>query len=90
MPGDNKKYAIYNEAGKVVAADVCDKPYDFSRFFIIGKKDGKVGVFNAITGETVVPFKYDGLNNTNDCYINLSIGGIDEVLGPDFKKVKNN
>jgi|GEM_PF-7021553 hypothetical protein len=90
LPGDDKKYSIYDENGKIVAADVCDKPYDFSRYFLIAKKEGKVGVFNAISGEMVVPFKYDGLNNTNDCYISLSIGGIDEVLGPDFKKVKNN
>jgi hypothetical protein len=90
LPGNDKKYSIYDENGKIVAADVCDKPYDFSRHFLIAKKEGKVGVFNAITGETVAPFKYDGLNNTNDCYINLSVGGVAEVLGPDFKKVKNN
>jgi WG containing repeat len=87
LPGDDKKYSIYDENGKIVAADVCDKPYDFSRYFLIAKKDGKYGVLNSLTGEVKVPFIYESLNNYNNCYITLANGEVADTYDENFQKL---
>lgn len=87
-PGEGKKYSLIGADGKEVAADICDVALDFCRHYLIAKKDGKVGVFNGITGEVVIPFTYSGKGYHNNCYINLLQGNVTDTYGPDFKKVK--
>lgn len=70
--GENKLFSLLKSNGTTLGKDICHELTGFLREYATAGKDGKFGVINIITGETVVPFEYVNILDFDECAITLT------------------